>query len=172
MDQSVPMIACANMDYSDVVTDVIHLSVVTGHVPTKRRARTPTGKKARPSTISKYSNPSRSVQIPSTEIRNIEPSVTVKKPHSMTRLYLDPIKTTNVEPDVVASTKSYVIPKVRGNVDSTKKPGFEKPGSDSSTVSIDNPRSDKTLGQSSMNVADKNIIDKKYLCVNLSNFGY
>lgn len=90
------------MDYSDVVIDVVPLSMVPGHTPTKRRARTPIGKKARPSTVSKSSNPFRSVQIPSSEIRNIDPSVAVKKPHSITSLYLDPIKTKNVEPDVVA----------------------------------------------------------------------
>ncbi|KAI5442861.1 hypothetical protein KIW84_011766 [Lathyrus oleraceus] len=67
----------------------------------------------------------------------MEPSVAVKKPHYMTSLYLDLIKTTNVELDVVASIK----------------------GSDSGTVSLDNPRSDKTLGYS-MNVDDKNIVDK------------
>ncbi|XP_050876671.1 uncharacterized protein LOC127080394 [Lathyrus oleraceus] len=53
------------------------------HVPTKRRPRTPTGKKARPSI----------------------------KPHSMTSLYLDPIKTMYVKPDVVASTKGFGVPK-------------------------------------------------------------
>lgn len=44
-----------------------------------------------------------------------------------------------------------------GSDDFTQKPGFGKPGSDSGTVSIDNPRSAKTLGQSSMNVDDKSI---------------
>ena len=48
IDQLVPRIACANMDHSDVITDDVPLSIVLGHVPTKRRARTPTGKKDRP----------------------------------------------------------------------------------------------------------------------------
>ncbi|KAI5428576.1 hypothetical protein KIW84_033536 [Lathyrus oleraceus] len=91
-----------------------------------------------PSTVSKSSNPSGSVQIPSSQITNIEPYVPAKKPHFMTNLYLNLIKTTDVKPGVVASAK----------------------GVDSGTISIDNPRSDKTLGQSSMNVADKNTVDK------------
>ncbi|KAI5387401.1 hypothetical protein KIW84_073508 [Lathyrus oleraceus] len=160
IDQSPHRIACANMDYLDVVTDVIPLSMVPRHVPTKRRARTHTGKKVRPSTVSKSSNPYGSVQILSSEIRNIDPSVAVKKPHYMNNLYLGPIKTTNVEPDVVASAKGSIVPKAVGSVESTEKPEFEKPESDSGIVSIDNPRSDKTLGQSSINDADKNIVDK------------
>lgn len=148
------------MDYSYVVIVVVPLSMVSGHVPTKRRARTPTGEKDRPSTISKFSNPFGSIQIPYSEIRNIEPFIAIKKPHSMTSLYLDPIKTMNVKLDVVALAKGSIVPKVVGSVDFTEKPGFEKPGSDSGTVNIDNPRSNKTLGQSSINVVDKNTVDK------------
>lgn len=78
----------------------------------------------------------------------------------------------DVEPAVVASTKSSVVPKAMGSVDSTLKPGFEKLGFDSGTVSIDNPKSNKTLGQYSMNVVDKSIVDKsivyKSICVLIS----
>lgn len=109
-------------------------------------------KKSKPSTVSKSSNPYGSVQIPSSEIRNIEVFIAVKKPHSMTSVYLGPIKTTDVEPDVVASTKGFVAPKVVGSVESSEK-------YNSSTVSLDKPKSDKTLDQSSMNVADKDTID-------------
>ena len=137
------------MYYLDVVIDDIPLSMVPGQVPTKRRARTPTGKKARPSTVRKYSNSSRSVQFSSSEIRNIEPFVVVKKPHFMTSLYLDLIKTTNVEPDVVASAKGFVVPKAVGNVESTEKSRY-----DSGIISINNPIFDKTLGPSSMSDAD------------------
>ncbi|XP_050917850.1 uncharacterized protein LOC127135075 [Lathyrus oleraceus] len=152
-DQSAPRIACANVDHSDVVTDVVPLSIVPGHVPTKRRPITPTMKKAKPSSVSKSSNPYGSVQIPSSEIRNIEPSIAVKKPHSMTSLYIDPIKTTDVEPDVVASAKGSIVPIVVDSVESSEK-------SNSSTVSLDNPRYDKSLGQSSMNIVDKDSVDK------------
>ncbi|XP_050896553.1 uncharacterized protein LOC127103331 [Lathyrus oleraceus] len=72
----------------------------------------------------------------------------------------DPIKTTDVKPDVVASAKGFVVQRVVGIVESNKKIGSEKPRSDSGTVSLDNLRSDKALGQSSMNVAYKNIVDK------------
>lgn len=138
-DQSTPRIACDNVDHSDIVNDIIPLSIVLGQVPTKRRAKKPIVKKVKPSPISKYSNPYESVQIPSSEIRNIKPFLAVKKHHSMTSLYLDPIKTTDVEPDVLVSAKGFVFPKVVGSVES-----FEK--SDSGNVSLDNPRSDKTLG--------------------------
>ncbi|XP_050915165.1 uncharacterized protein LOC127130144 [Lathyrus oleraceus] len=117
-------------------------------------------KKAKPSTVSKSSNPFGLIQIPSTKIRNINPSVVVKKPHSMTSLYLDPIKSIDVEPNVIASAKGYVVPKVVGNDES-----FER--SNSGIVSLDNPRFDKTLGQSSMNVNDKDTVDKS-ICVLIS----
>ncbi|KAI5406070.1 hypothetical protein KIW84_052716 [Lathyrus oleraceus] len=130
------MISYANMDHLDVVIDAIPLSIVPGHVPTKRRARTPTMKKARPSTVCKSSNPYGSVQIPFNDYRNIEPSFAIKKPHSMTSLYLDPIKTTDVEHDVVASTKGFVVPKVVGSVKSTEKPSSEKLGSDFGTSDV------------------------------------
>ncbi|KAI5407033.1 hypothetical protein KIW84_053334 [Lathyrus oleraceus] len=124
-DKSAPRISCANVDHSDVVTNFVPLSIIPRHVPTKRRDRTLNVKKAKPST----------------------------KPHSMTSLYLDPIKTTYVEPDVVAYAKGFIVPKVVGSVKSSEK-------SNSGTVSLDNPRSNKTLGQSSMNVDDKYIVDK------------
>ncbi|KAI5435395.1 hypothetical protein KIW84_021995 [Lathyrus oleraceus] len=130
-DQLTSRITCPNMDHSDVIIGVGPLSIVLGHVPTKRRARTPTVKKAKPSTVSKSSNPSWSVQIPSSEIRNIEPFVAVKKPHSMTSLYLDPNKTIDVEPGVIASVKGSIVPKVVGNVESIEKLGSEKLGFDS-----------------------------------------
>lgn len=54
-----------------------------------------------------------------------------------------------------------------GSVESTEKPGFEKLGYDSGTVSIVKPKSNKTIGKSSMNVNDKNIVDKR-ICVLIS----
>ncbi|KAI5398626.1 hypothetical protein KIW84_064118 [Lathyrus oleraceus] len=48
---------------------------------------------------------------------------------SLQFLYLDPIKTTDVKPDVVTSAKGYVAAKAVGSVGST-----EKPGSNSCTV--------------------------------------
>lgn len=79
-----------------------------------------------PSTVSKFSNPSGSVQIPSSEITNIEPYVPLKKPHFMTKLYLNLIKTMDVEPGVVASTKGYVIPKAVGGVESSETRALKK----------------------------------------------
>ncbi|XP_050889545.1 uncharacterized protein LOC127094811 [Lathyrus oleraceus] len=48
IDQSPPRIACANVDHSNVLTDVVPLTIALGYIPTKRRAKTPTVKKARP----------------------------------------------------------------------------------------------------------------------------
>lgn len=45
IDKSPPRIACANMDYSDFVIDVVPLTMVPGHVLTIRRARTLIGKR-------------------------------------------------------------------------------------------------------------------------------
>ncbi|KAI5431562.1 hypothetical protein KIW84_035665 [Lathyrus oleraceus] len=50
------------------------------------------------------------------EVKNVESSIAEKKPHTMTSLYLEPIKTPNVEPDVVTSAKGHVIANVVGSV--------------------------------------------------------
>lgn len=42
IDPSHPRIVCANVAHSDVITYFVPLSMVPGHVPTKRRDRTPT----------------------------------------------------------------------------------------------------------------------------------
>ncbi|XP_050902793.1 uncharacterized protein LOC127115250 [Lathyrus oleraceus] len=84
------------------------------------------------------------------DVRNFEPITAIKKPHSMNSLYLDPI---NVEPNVDASTKSYVVPKVMGNVET-----FEN---------TNKPRFATTLSKSSMIVAERDNVDKD-ICVLIS----
>lgn len=51
------------------------------------------------------------------DVKIIEPYTVVKKSLLMTRLYLDPF---NVEPNVDASAKSFIIPKVMGNVETSE----------------------------------------------------
>lgn len=58
------------------------------------------------------------------DVINLEPSTNVKKPHSMTSVYLDSI---NVEPNVDASAKTYFVPKLMGNIETyenNNKPKF------------------------------------------------
>lgn len=113
---------------SNVISDATPIIVVPERVPTKRGTKTPTAKRDKPSNI-----------------RNFESSVAIKKPHNMLSLYLEPIKTPNVEPDVVTSVKGPFVLNVIGSVGTSKKIISE-------TVSLDNPRAEKTLGQSSLNV--------------------
>lgn len=110
-------------------------------------------KRVKTSNVSGSSTPSVSVQKPHSKIRNVESSVADKKPHTMTSLYLEHIKTPNVDPDVVTSTKGHVVTNVMGSVGTSEK-------SASKIVSLDNPRAEKTLGQSSLNVTIDDIIDK------------
>ncbi|KAI5390058.1 hypothetical protein KIW84_075402 [Lathyrus oleraceus] len=71
----------------------------------------------------------------------------------MTSLYFKLIKTPNVEPDVVTSAKGPVVSNVVGSVGTSKFFAYE-------TVSVDNPRAEKTLGQSSWNVVVNDTVDK------------
>lgn len=93
------------------------------------------------------------VQIPHSDVRNVESSVAIKKPHTMTSLYLEPIKTPNVEPNVVTSAKGPIVLNDVGSVGTSEKYASE-------TVSIVNPRAEKTLGQSSLNVVVNDTINK------------
>ncbi|KAI5406005.1 hypothetical protein KIW84_052672 [Lathyrus oleraceus] len=58
-----------------------------------------------------------------------------------------------MSPDVVTSIKGHVISNDVGSVGT-----FDKSGSE--TVSLDNPRAEKTLDQSSLNVVVNEIVDK------------
>lgn len=74
-------------------------------MPQQRRTKTSIVKKAKPSYVRESSSPFAPVQLPSSDIRNVESLVIVKKPHSMTSLYDDPLKNPNVYPDVVTCAK-------------------------------------------------------------------
>lgn len=71
----------------------------------------------------------------------------------MTSLYLEPIKTPNVETNVITYVKGLVVANVVGSVGTSEK-------SSSETVSIDKPRVEKTPGQSSLNVVVDDIVNK------------
>jgi len=123
---------------SDYITDATPIPIVPGRVPTKRRTKTLVVKKAKPLNVSEPFNPSMLVQLPPSDVRNVESPVIVKKPHSMTSLYVDPLKFPNVDHDVVTSAKDSVISNVVGNAGTYEKSVLV-------AVSIGNPRFEKIL---------------------------
>jgi len=133
-----------------VITDVVPILVVPGHVPTKTRTRTHAAKKTKSKNVSKSETPYVSVSIPSSETRSGNPISIFKQPHTMTSPYVDPIvKLLHVEPNVFAiveTSKKYV----------------------SDVVSHENPRSEKALGKSSFvndyvdGVVDNNVHDSPH----------
>lgn len=139
---------------SEVINDVVPLSIVHSHTTPIRNPRKTASKKVKLSKVSKYSSSSMSGQMAASDIRNFEPSTTVKKPRSMTSLYLDPI---NVEPNVDASAKSYNVPKVMRNVETYKN--------------TDKLRFVTILSKYSVIVAERHNVDKD-IRVDFSSLGY
>lgn len=137
----------------DVIIDATPITIVPGRVPRKIGTKTPTVKRVKPSNVSESFTPSMSIQIPPNEVRNVESSIADKKPHTMTSLYLKPIRTPDVKTYVVTSAKGLILSNVVGSVGTSGK-------SSSKTVSLDNPISEKTLGQSSLNVVANDTVDK------------
>lgn len=137
-----------DVDHYEVISDVVPLSMVPGHATPLRKPRKIASRKGKSSKVSTSSYPS----IAASDVKNIEPSTTIKKPHSMTSLYLDPI---NVEPNVDTSAKSSIVPKVMGNVETSKNTNKHIPVT--------------TLSKSSMIVAKRDNVDKN-ICVLISQF--
>ncbi|KAI5415542.1 hypothetical protein KIW84_040822 [Lathyrus oleraceus] len=136
-----------DVDHYEVITDVVPISIVLGHANPIRKPKTTASKKGKPSKVSVSS----SLYMTAIDVRNFEPSTDVKKCHSTTSLYLDPI---NVEPNVDASEKSCVVPKVMGNVETSEK-----------TIK---PRSVTTLSKSSMIVAERDNFNTNFFHVLIS----
>jgi len=137
---------------SEVVTDATLIFVVPGRVPAKRRTRTPAVKKVKSSCVSSSVTPSSSLSISTNKTKSNDPIEfmhTVKKPHTMTSLYTDPIKIPDVIHNIATSECNHIVPNVVSSIGT-----FEKPVSDSR--SLDNPKSDKTLSQT--NIVD-NLVD-------------
>lgn len=112
-EQSNPRNIGTDVDYSEVITDVVPLSMVPGHATPIRKPRTSASRKGKPSKVSASSSP----YMVASDVRSLEPSTAVKKPLSMTSMYLDPI---NVEPNVDDYAKKNVVPEVVGNVETSK----------------------------------------------------
>lgn len=149
-EQSNPRIVCIDVDHSEVVIDIVPLSIILVHVTPIRKPRTTSSKKDKPSKVRKSSSPFMSVQMAASDVRKFEPSTAIKKPHSMTSMYLDPI---NVEPNIDASSKSYVVPKVMENVETSEN--------------TNKHRFVTTLSKSGMIVAERDNVDK-YIRVMIS----
>ncbi|KAI5431209.1 hypothetical protein KIW84_035392 [Lathyrus oleraceus] len=112
--------------------------MVLSHETPIRKHRTTTLRKGKPSKVSTVTYPS----MAASDVRSLEPS-TVVKPISMTNLYLDLI---NVEQNVDASSKSFFVPEVMGNVETSKN--------------TNKPRSATTLSKSSMIVVERDNNDE------------
>ncbi|XP_050909774.1 uncharacterized protein LOC127123616 [Lathyrus oleraceus] len=95
------------IDLSDVITDVIPLSMFHVH------ARTSTSRKGKSSKVSTSSSPSMTAR----NIKTLESSTVVKKPRSMTSMYLDPI---SVEPNVGDFEEWHVMPNVMEDVEASE----------------------------------------------------
>ncbi|KAI5418811.1 hypothetical protein KIW84_043151 [Lathyrus oleraceus] len=145
-EQSNPRSDSTDVNLAEVITDVVPLSMVSGHTNPIREPRKTNSIKGKPSKVITFSSPS----MVSHDVKILEPSTVVKKPLSMTSMYLDPI---NVEPNVDASAKRFVIRKVMGNVETSEN--------------TNKPRFVTTVSKSSMIVADRDDIDKN-ICVLIS----
>ncbi|XP_050916171.1 uncharacterized protein LOC127131285 [Lathyrus oleraceus] len=122
-----------------VITDFVPLSLVPSHGTPIRKPRTSASRKGKPSKVSTSSSRS----MAASNVKILEPSTIIKKPHSMTSPYLDPI---NVEPNVDASEKCPVVPNVMENVEASKN--------------NNKPRSVTTLSKCVMISSNKYGVDK------------
>lgn len=145
-EQSNPKNVGTETDLSDVITDVVPLSIILVHATPIRKAKTSTSRKGKPSKVSTSSSPSRTAK----NVKTLEPSTTVKKPHSMTNLYLDPI---SVEPNVGVSKYGPVMLNVMEGVEASE--------------TNNRPRFVTTLSKSNMIVTDKDNVEKN-ICVLIS----
>lgn len=138
-EQSNPKIFGVEIDLSNVITDGVPLSIVPIHATPMRKARTSASTKDKPSKVITFSSPSMTAR----NVKTLEPSTTIKKPQSMTSLYLDPI---SVEPNVGISKDCVVMTNVMEDVKASE--------------TSNRPRSITTLSKSSMIVGDRDDVDK------------
>ncbi|KAI5439531.1 hypothetical protein KIW84_025073 [Lathyrus oleraceus] len=138
-EQSNPKNVGTDIDLFEVTTDVNPLSMVHGHATPIKRLRTSSLRKGKPFKVSTSSSPCMNAS----NEKILEPFTTVKKPHSMTSLDLEPI---NVEPNVDASAKCPTVQNVMENFETSEN--------------TSKPRSITTLSKSNMIVANRDDVDK------------
>lgn len=130
-----------DVDLSEVIIDVVPISMVLGHETPIRKPRTTSSRKGKPSKVS--TSPSSFMAV--SDVKNIEPSTFVKKPHSVISLSLDPI---NAKPNIDAYAKSYIVPKVMGNAETsenTNKPIYVTTMCKSSMIVVERDNVDKNI---------------------------
>lgn len=131
---------------SNVIADVVPLSIVPIHATPVRKARTSSSRKRNPTKVSTSSTPS----ITERNMKDPEPPTGVKKPISMTSLYLDPI---SIETNGGMNEDCSIATNVGENVEASG--------------TNNKPRSVTTLSKSSVIVVDKDDVDKN-ICVLIS----
>jgi hypothetical protein len=114
----------------------------------KWKPKIPNARKRKTPNVSSSVTSSESISVPPVLTKSGNLVQSVHKPYSMSKLYVEPLKNSNVEPNVKLSG---MVSIVADNVDTSKKIARK-------TGNLDNLRSIETLGQSSLNVAD---VDKK-----------
>lgn len=112
-EQSNPKNIATEINLSDVITDVIPLSMVHVHATPIRKARTFVSRKGKPSKVSTFSSPSMTAR----NVTTLEPYTAIKKPHSMSSLYLDLII---VKPNVSTSEECIIMPNVMEDVEASE----------------------------------------------------
>ncbi|XP_050890918.1 uncharacterized protein LOC127096383 [Lathyrus oleraceus] len=114
-----------------------------------RKARTSALRKGKPSKVSTYSSPSMTAR----NVKTLEPSTTVKKPRSMTSLYLDPII---VGPNVGISKDCHVITNVMEDVEASETSNIPRYTNVVSDVSTSLAQPDNTT-ETPMDKSDVNV---------------
>lgn len=137
--KSNPKNVSIEIDLSDVITDVVPLSIIPVHATPMRKDKTYSSRKGKPYKVSTSSTPS----MTSRNMNAPEPPTVVKKPHSMSSLYLDPI---NIEPNVDVSKDCPVVKNVMKDVEASE--------------TNNRPRFVTTLSKSGMIVTDRDDVDK------------
>ncbi|XP_050874994.1 uncharacterized protein LOC127078596 [Lathyrus oleraceus] len=132
------------IDFSDVITDDVPLSIVHVHATPMTKARTSSSRENKPTKVSTSSTPSITV----INMNDPEPPKGVNKPMSMTILYLDPI---SIEPNIGLNEDCSTMTNVMENVEASGT--SNKPR----TEDITNELSSK----------DKNLIDQPTDIVNI-----
>lgn len=138
-EKSNPKNIGTDIDLFDVITEVVPPLIVFMHTTPMRKARTSSSRKGKPSKVSI----SFTLSMTARNMNDPEPLTIVKKPQSVTSLYLDPI---NIEPNVDVSKHCTIVLNVMEDVEASE--------------TSNKPRFVTTLSKSRMVVADRDDVDK------------
>ncbi|MCH84336.1 envelope-like protein [Trifolium medium] len=126
---------------SAIVANAVPITTIHAEDVKKKKTKSSAVKKEKSSKLSD-SSPSRSIKIPCSSSKKNKSQSAVKKPLTMTDLYLKPLNPSNVESDVDAYVKDSVVSNVEASVKSTETPDPK------------NPKSTENLGQSVLKTVD------------------